>query len=89
MRGDGGVHDLVVEAGFTGAAPQDEGEVASRFGEEVTALEGAVLVHHEQHRCHAGGGQGDVDHGRDPGQNCPAVCSAQVWVERCPSRVRR
>ncbi|WP_329038988.1 hypothetical protein OIE71_34330 [Streptomyces sp. NBC_01725] len=35
MRVDGGVHDPFVQAGFPGAATQDESEVVEGFGEQV------------------------------------------------------
>ncbi|MDX3697849.1 hypothetical protein PV726_48385 [Streptomyces europaeiscabiei] len=49
------------------AAAQDEGEVASGFGEQVPPVEAAALVHHEHGRGDVDGRQGDVDHGGDPG----------------------
>jgi hypothetical protein len=54
VRGDGGVHDFLVQARLAAAASQDESEVTAGFGEQVPAVEEAVLVHHEHHR-------GDVD----------------------------
>ncbi|MFF2570974.1 hypothetical protein [Streptomyces sp. NPDC058084] len=35
MGGDGGGHDLLVQAGVTAAAAQDEGEVAAGFGKQA------------------------------------------------------
>ncbi|MGW2102677.1 hypothetical protein ACWCPX_34305 [Streptomyces olivaceoviridis] len=67
MRGDGGGHDLVVQAGVAAAAAQDEGEVAAGFGKQVPAVEAAAVVHHEHGRGDVDGRQGDVDHGCDPG----------------------
>jgi len=67
VRGDGGGHDLVVQAGVAAAAAQDEGEVAAGFGQQVPAVEAAAFVHHEHRRGDVDGRQGDVDHGGDPG----------------------
>ncbi|WP_189781872.1 hypothetical protein [Streptomyces capitiformicae] len=39
MRGDGGVHDFLVQARGAAAAAQDEGEVTAGFGEQVSAVE--------------------------------------------------
>ncbi|WP_172624501.1 hypothetical protein [Streptomyces griseofuscus] len=47
MGGDGGRHDLVVQAGVAAAVAQDQGEVAAGFGEQVPAMETAAVVHHE------------------------------------------
>ncbi|MDQ0745820.1 hypothetical protein QF034_000051 [Streptomyces africanus] len=67
MRGERRIHDRLVQAGFAAAAALDESEVAAGFGEQVTAVEAAVLVHHEHRGGDGEGRQGDVDHGRDPG----------------------
>ncbi|WP_411138083.1 hypothetical protein [Streptomyces sp. C10] len=67
MRGERGIHDVMVQAGFAAAAAQDEGQVASGFGEQVPALEPAAAVHHEHPRGDVDGRQSDVDHRDTPG----------------------
>ncbi|MFI0829644.1 hypothetical protein ACH4Q7_35170 [Streptomyces roseolus] len=67
VGGDGGGHDLLVQAGVAAAAAQDEGEVAAGFSEQVPAMEAAAVIHHERGRGDVDGRQGDVDNGRDPG----------------------
>nr|WP_244941955.1 hypothetical protein [Streptomyces rubrogriseus] len=79
MGGDGGGHDLVVQAGVAAAAAQDKREVAAGFGEEVAAVE-AAAVHHEHGRGDVDGRQGDVDHGGDPSPDRDG-CGAGVLEE--------
>ncbi|MFD3549625.1 tyrosine-type recombinase/integrase [Streptomyces sp. NPDC058655] len=88
MCGDGGVHDLFVQAGVAAAAAEDEGEAAAGLGEQVPAVEPAVAVHHEHHRRDVNGRQGDVDHGGDPGPD-PGGCGAGALEERVDDAGRR
>lgn len=69
VGGDGGGHDLLVQAGVAAAAAQDQGEVTAGFGEQVPTVEAPALVHHEHCRGDVDGRQGDVDHSGDPGPN--------------------
>ncbi|MFF1496636.1 hypothetical protein [Streptomyces sp. NPDC058304] len=64
MRGERGVHNLIVQAGIAVAAAEHESEAAG-FGEQVPAVEAAV--HHEGDRGDVDGRQGDVDNLGDPG----------------------
>ncbi|WP_306324786.1 hypothetical protein [Streptomyces venezuelae] len=67
MRGDGGGHDLLVQAGVAAAAAQDQGEMTAGFSEQMPTVETAALVHHEHRRGDVDGRQGDVNHGRERG----------------------
>lgn len=60
VRGEHGVHDLLVQARLAAATAQDESKVTAGFGEQVSAVEAAAAVHHEHRR-------GDVD-GRKGGR---------------------
>lgn len=52
---DGGSHDLVIQAGVPVVAAQDEGEMASGFGEQVPAVEAPAPVHQEHRRSDVDG----------------------------------
>lgn len=80
MGGDGGGHELLVQAGVAAAAAQDQGEMAAGFGEQVPAMEAPALVHHEHRRGDIDDRQRDVDRGRDSGPDRRS-CGAGVLEE--------
>jgi hypothetical protein len=45
VRGERLVHDPVIQAGLAAAAALNQGEMSAGFGEQVAAVEAAVLVH--------------------------------------------
>lgn len=77
---DGGSHDLVIQAGVAVVAAQDEGKVASGFGEPVPTVSAPALVHQEHRRS-------DVD-GRQATSTTAAarariaVAAARAWSRR-------
>jgi hypothetical protein len=50
VGGDGGSHDLVVQAGIAATATQNDGEMATGFSEQVPTMETPAFVHHEHRR---------------------------------------